>query len=101
MLGQPARPFLEGNLALVRFALPLTQRTPRCAPDGAYVAVLSICVLLLTYDFACRSIQQAADDAFVLMRQMLRKGLPCRAMTPRAKLLRHDDIAYPVTHNLS
>jgi len=30
----------------------------------------------------------------------VRKGLPCRAMTPRARLLRHDDIAYPVTHHL-
>ncbi len=39
----------------------------------------------------------------MLMRQMLRKGSPCRAMVtrpPRAKLLRHDDTAYPVTHNL-
>jgi hypothetical protein len=81
-------------------ALPLTQRTHRRAPDGAYVAVLSICIRLLTYAFACRSIQPVAADAFVLMRQMLRKGAPCRAMTPRARLLRHDDIAYPVTHNL-
>ncbi len=58
-------------------ALPLTQRTHRRAPNGAYVAVLSICIRLLAYAFACRSIQQVAADAFVLMRQIrgLRFGL--------------------------